>query len=77
MKVADQKGNALTKVYVKWFSKSTNGEVSFFKDGYTDIRGRFDYVSLNTSDLKGVQKFALFIMSDSHGSLIRECNPPT
>ena len=25
-----------------------NGTVRFFKDGYTDLRGRFDYASLNS-----------------------------
>jgi len=70
--VTDQKGNKLSKVYIKAFSKDSSGSVNFYKDGYTDIRGRFDYVSLNTSDIKAVTKFALFIMSDSNGSLIRE-----
>ena len=27
-----------------------DGTVRFFKDGYTDLRGRFDYASLNGSD---------------------------
>jgi hypothetical protein len=27
-----------------------NGTVRFFKDGYTDLRGRFDYASLNGPD---------------------------
>jgi len=29
----------------------TNNTVSFYKDGYTDIRGKFDYLSLNNSKL--------------------------
>ena len=27
-----------------------NGTVRFFKDGYTDLRGRFDYTSLNVPE---------------------------
>ena len=50
--------------------------VNFYKDGYTDLRGRFDYASLNTSDLKSFDKFAIFVMSDEYGSLIREAIPP-
>ena len=37
----------LPKAYVKVYAKLKNGTVRFFKDGYTDLRGRFDYASLN------------------------------
>lgn len=33
----------LPKTYVKVYQRKRGGEVSFFKDGYTDLRGRFDY----------------------------------
>jgi hypothetical protein len=77
LKVTDARDKLIPKVYVKAFIKKRTGEVSFYKDGYTDIRGRFDYVSLNASELPKVEKFALFIMSDDHGSLIRECLSPS
>ena len=37
----------LAKAYVKVYARLNNGTVRFFKDGYTDLRGRFDYASLN------------------------------
>jgi len=37
----------LPKTYVKVYARLANGTVRFFKDGYTDLRGRFDYASLN------------------------------
>ncbi|WP_395745982.1 hypothetical protein [Prosthecobacter sp.] len=37
----------LGKTYVKVYARLNNGTVRFFKDGYTDLRGRFDYASLN------------------------------
>jgi hypothetical protein len=37
----------LPKAYVKVYAKLNNGTIRFFKDGYTDLRGRFDYASLN------------------------------
>lgn len=40
----------LSKAYVKVYAKLNNGTVRFFKDGYTDLRGRFDYASLNASE---------------------------
>jgi len=40
----------VSKAYVKVYARLQNGAVRFFKDGYTDLRGRFDYASLNSSD---------------------------
>ncbi|QIF00218.1 autotransporter-associated beta strand repeat-containing protein [Roseimicrobium sp. ORNL1] len=37
------------KAYVKVYARLNDGTVRFFKDGYTDLRGRFDYASLNSS----------------------------
>jgi hypothetical protein len=33
----------LPKVYVKVYARGAGGTVRFYKDGYTDLRGRFDY----------------------------------
>lgn len=55
---------------MKTFSKDKSGKVSFYKDGYTDLRGRFDYASLNPESLKNVDKFSIFIMSDELGNEI-------
>jgi len=63
--------------YVKVFSKHKDtGVHSFYKDGYTDRRGRFDYASLSTSKLPDVGKFSILIMSDASGSCVREANKP-
>jgi autotransporter-associated beta strand protein len=40
----------LPKTYVKVYARLNNGTVRFFKDGYTDLRGRFDYASLNAPE---------------------------
>lgn len=40
-------GKPLAKAYVKVYARLNNGTLRFFKDGYTDLRGRFDYASLN------------------------------
>ncbi len=55
---------------MKTFAKEKNGNVSFYKDGYTDLRGRFDYASLSTSSIDTIEKFAIFIMSDDLGKNI-------
>ena len=53
-----------------------NGDVRFFKDGYTDLRGKFDYVSLSTHELEEVETFSLLVMSEENGSLVTEVSPP-
>jgi hypothetical protein len=66
----------LAKVYVKVYARMKDGSVRFYKDGYTDLRGRFDYTSLNTNELDFVDKFALLVLSDEHGAVVREASPP-
>jgi hypothetical protein len=68
----------LPRVYVKVFAQKKNspGESFFFKDGYTDIRGKFDYAQTSGNRLKDVGKFAILVMSDTLGSIIKEADPP-
>ncbi|MDP6720001.1 MAG: hypothetical protein QGF59_15175, partial [Pirellulaceae bacterium] len=69
-------GKPLSKAYVKVYAQMNDGSVRFYKDGYTDLRGRFDYSSLNTNDLDFVKKLSLLVMSDTHGAVVREAKPP-
>jgi hypothetical protein len=66
----------LAKVYVKVYAQKPDGSVVFYKDGYTDMRGRFDYVSLSNQPLDDVRKFALLVLSDEFGAVVREAQPP-
>ncbi|WLD12473.1 hypothetical protein [Planctellipticum variicoloris] len=50
--------------------------MKFYKDGYTDLRGRFDYASLNTNDLDAAAKFSILILSEEHGAVVRDALPP-
>ena len=81
LQCTDSEGNLVPQVYVKVYSKTSNGKVEFYKDGYTDIRGRFDYLSINSTTTKSdsadkIAKFAILLVSDIHGSSIHECNSP-
>ena len=73
---AAENDKPLSTVYVKAYARMKDGNVRFFKDGYTDLRGRFDYSSLNTNELDHVERFALLILSDDHGAVVREAAPP-
>jgi hypothetical protein len=69
-------GRPLPSAYVKVYARQADGQVKFYKDGYTDIRGRFDYVSLSTGQLDQVERFAILIVSDTQGAAVREAQPP-
>jgi hypothetical protein len=62
--------------YVKVYAKMNGGEIKFLKDGYTDLRGRFDYVSLNTNELEAVERLAILVLSEDLGAVVRESAPP-
>lgn len=92
---------AVSKAYVKVYARLPGGTIRFYKDGYTDLRGRFDYASLNESAAGGgspgplpdasggthyqaiqpgevakVEKFAVLVLSETHGASVRELDPP-
>jgi hypothetical protein len=56
-------GVPLPKSYVKVFSKTDSGEV-FYRDGYTDIRGKFEYSQTSGDKLKDVTRFAILVQND-------------
>ena len=66
----------LPGTYVKVYVKTQNGEVKFLKDGYTDLRGRFDYASVNTNEVDNAARLAMLILSDDYGGGVREAAPP-
>ena len=76
LKVTNEEDEPLAKVYVKCFAKYGSGGDKFFKDGYTDIRGKFEYAQTNSNKLKDIQKFAILVFDDTLGSLTRETKPP-
>lgn len=72
----EETDRAIAKVYVKVYARMNDGSVRFHKDGYTDLRGRFDFVSQSNRSLDGIQKFSLLVLSDENGAVIRQANPP-
>ena len=51
LEVRDPTGKRpLPKAYVKVYGRLDDGAIRFVKDGYTDLRGRFDYIGTNESD---------------------------
>ena len=73
---ARESGAPEVGAYVKVYGRRGGSTTRFYKDGYTDHRGRFDYASLSTDDLDGTQRFAILVMSPERGAVIREASPP-
>lgn len=76
LKVTTQDGKPLAKTYVKVYARHSDGRVRFHKDGYTDIRGRFDHASVSGPSLPPVEKFAILVLDEKHGALIQEAAAP-
>jgi len=78
LKVLDEEtGKPIPGVYVKvYYCAAADGEAAFYKDGYTDPRGYFDYSSLSTDELDNVEKFSILIISEEYGAIVKETTPP-
>ncbi|MBI3117075.1 MAG: hypothetical protein HYZ00_00200, partial [Candidatus Hydrogenedentes bacterium] len=77
IQVSDKATNApLPKIYVKVFSRMNDGGVLFYRDGYTDLRGRFDYAASSTLDVGNVAQFAILVLGDEHGAKVLTAAPP-
>ena len=77
LKVSNREGTKpLAKVYVKVYARLADGSVKFHKDGYTDLRGRFDYATVSTPEKQPIARFSVLVLSEDQGATIRETNPP-
>ena len=56
--------------------ETADGEVRFHKDGYTDLRGRFDYASVSDDPNAGAERYAVLVLDEQLGAVIRDVAPP-
>jgi len=77
-------GAPLPRTYVKVYYSESDSAVpvnsttgKFYKDGYTDVRGAFDYTALSTDELSRVKRFAILVSSETDGAVVRLASPPT
>ncbi|MAF67105.1 MAG: hypothetical protein CMJ84_15785 [Planctomycetes bacterium] len=68
-------GAPIAAAYVKVYSRTGDSEV-FHKDGYTDLRGRFDYISVSGTPEVHIERLAVLVLSPNDGAVIREVAPP-
>jgi len=66
----------VVKAYVKMYAQNCEeDEGVFYKDGYTDLRGRFDYYTLCSNAITGVYRFAILVKTISNGSDVLYLQP--
>ena len=58
----------LPKTYVKVYAEMNSGEIVFHKDGYTDLRGKFDYLSNTAVDASTVKRVAILFSHPEKGA---------
>ncbi len=73
---SERDNKVLPKAYVKVFARGSNGQVSFWKDGYSDLRGRFDYLSLNDRQPEEAVEFSILVLHPELGAEILQAEPP-
>lgn len=52
--------------------KLKNGKTAFYKDGYTDIIGKFNYLDSSNDILLQVESFAILVSSETYGYVVQE-----
>ncbi len=72
----DEGQQPIPQAYVKVYSRRLDGSVKFHKDGYTDLRGRFDYVSQSNNPLDNIAQYSILVLSGDHGVVTRQVAPP-
>ena len=58
----------LAKTYIKVYVENRQGDIVFHKDGYTDLRGKFDYLSHTGVDPAGIKRVALLASHPEKGA---------
>lgn len=74
IRVFDKTTNkAISKAYVKVYGQTPDRpDGRFLKDGYTDLRGRFDYATVSTDEMDFVKQLAILVLSPSAGADVLE-----
>ena len=61
----------VSKAYVKVYARLHSGAIRFFKDGYTDLRGKYDYASLNSGEQTGLESRGSSAASSDQAQMLR------
>ncbi len=65
----------LPKTYIKVYAEDQNGVITFYKDGYTDLRGKFDYLSHTAIDHSTITRLAILTAHPTLGARTQITTP--
>ncbi|BCU77801.1 hypothetical protein [Luteolibacter sp. LG18] len=68
VQVLDTAGKPLVKSYVKVYVETRGGQTRFLKDGYTDLRGKFDYLTHSFDPDLRIKRVALLVVHPDAGA---------
>ena len=69
LRVKGADGRPLAGAYVKVYARDARGQsVEFHKDGYTDLRGAFDYAGVSTDTSFRPAEYAILVLREGGGS---------
>lgn len=69
LRVRAADGKAVAGAYVKVYARrGATGEVVFHKDGYTDLRGVFDYAAVSTETAFKPDEYAILVLDEVAGA---------
>ncbi len=72
LRVKGRDGKPLVGAYVKVYAKDASGhQIQFHKDGYTDLRGAFDYASISTDSSFKPAEFAILVLQEALGASVQ------
>ncbi|RUS19884.1 hypothetical protein BC937DRAFT_86775 [Endogone sp. FLAS-F59071] len=75
-------GKAISAAYIKVYVQMKDGNVQFWRDGYTALNGVFEYANTSEMDPTGssmlgkVKKFAILVQDDEVGAVVKEVGSP-
>jgi len=71
IRVSGEGGKPIAGAYVKVYVRDASGrEVKFHKDGYTDLRGAFDYAAVSTDTDFRPAAYAILVQDGAHGAKV-------
>ena len=61
---------------MKVYAKDPDRQIKFYKDGYTDARGRFDYASVSAAEAQGASGFVILVLDEEKGATLHDVAAP-
>ena len=75
LRVSGEGGKPIAGAYVKVYVRDASGrEIKVHKDGYTDLRGAFDYAAVSTDADFSPAAYAILVQDGAHGAKVLRVN---